>query len=436
MVVAAPVRSNLADYFNENYDSRSRKKSSLTQRFNDGISQKMSSLPKASTLSQQPEPPQEQGGLVAQQMAQSGSQSVAAPDIQTINAQNPQAQQEEIQVGSGALRAPIAAEMGEMTNDPIADMGKAQNRLEATKRAEAAKLAAQQQQGTNTGSALLSGVFEGDGSGSGLDGEQLQYARMIANIGRSRGFSDIDIQTAMATALAESEMRNINYGDRDSVGLFQQRTSQGWGSIQDIMNPTYSINKFYDALSKAARGANPWNTAQNVQRSFDPTGSNYQARWGTAQAAFRSIYGGAMSSPTVGSNGAATWITNNTGKYLDYDGWYEAQCVDLYDFYTTGFVGGKAPMVGYADEIWNNHDRGAYMQIANNQQPRYGDVAVWGRGPGTPMSHVAIVLQDLGNGYVKTLSNNATSAGSKGASAVVTTTKAALLGYLRPRKLA
>lgn len=432
MVVAAPVKSNLADYFNETYDSRSRKKSSLTQRFNEGISQKVSLLP---TPKPEAQAPQQSGGLVAGQMSQSGNQSVATPDIATINSSAPQ-QQEQIQAGGG-LRAPIAAEMGEMTNDPIADMGKAQNRLEATKRQQ--ELLRQQQQmgqGGNSGAALLSGVFDGDGSGSGLDQEQLSYAKMIANIGRSRGFSDIDIQTAMATALAESEMRNINFGDRDSVGLFQQRTSQGWGSVQQIMDPNYSINKFYDALSKAARGANPWNTAQNVQRSFDPTGSNYQARWGVAQNAFRAINGGAMSSPTVGSNGAATWITNNTGKYLDYDGWYEAQCVDLYDFYTTGFVGGKAPMVGYADEIWNNHDRGAYMQIASNQQPRYGDVAVWGKGGATPYSHVAIVLQDLGNGYVKTLSNNATSAGSKGASAVVTTTKASLLGYLRPRKLA
>jgi hypothetical protein len=92
-------------------------------------------------------------------------------------------------------------------------------------------------------------------------------------------------------------------------------------------------------------------------------------------------------------------------------------------------------MVGYAQEIWQNHDPKVYQQVANNQKTQMGDVAVWGAGGNTPMSHVGIIIQDLGNGFVKTLSNNATSAGNKGTSAVVTLSKASLLGYLRPRKL-
>lgn len=53
---------------------------------------------------------------------------------------------------------------------------------------------------------------------------------------------------AIATAIQESSLRNIDYGDRDSVGLFQQRPSMGWGSVEEIMDPYYSTDKFYNAL--------------------------------------------------------------------------------------------------------------------------------------------------------------------------------------------
>lgn len=53
---------------------------------------------------------------------------------------------------------------------------------------------------------------------------------------------------AIATAIQESSLRNIDYGDRDSVGLFQQRPSMGWGSVEEIMDPYYSTDKFYNSL--------------------------------------------------------------------------------------------------------------------------------------------------------------------------------------------
>ncbi len=52
----------------------------------------------------------------------------------------------------------------------------------------------------------------------------------------------------LATALQESRLLNIDYGDRDSIGLFQQRPSQGWGTIEQIMDPVYSTTAFYDGL--------------------------------------------------------------------------------------------------------------------------------------------------------------------------------------------
>jgi hypothetical protein len=284
-----------------------------------------------------------------------------------------------------------------------------------------------------------SGDFTGMGDGSGLDSEQLEFARQIANVGKQRGHSDEDIQIAIMTALAESGLRNLNYGDRDSVGLFQQRTSQGWGSIDQIMNVDYSAGKFYDGL-KGAGGGTAWQRAQAVQRSAFADGSNYQAQWGKAQAAFKSIYSpqqGVSTSPVPGKNGSASWINANYNQYHDFDGRYGAQCVDLYNFYMTGFVGGRSSVgqVNYAQELWGRHDTGALVQIARNQKPQMGDIAIWSNSFNGQGGHVAIVSQDNGNGTIRVLNANATSQGSAGRTTMSNLATGTLLGYLRPRKL-
>ncbi|MBN1174954.1 MAG: C40 family peptidase [Micromonosporaceae bacterium] len=83
---------------------------------------------------------------------------------------------------------------------------------------------------------------------------------------------------AIATALQESTLRNLTYGDRDSLGLFQQRPSQGWGTPEQILDPVHASNSFYDHLVKVPH----WDTiplaqaAQAVQRSAFPSA---YARW-------------------------------------------------------------------------------------------------------------------------------------------------------------
>lgn len=286
------------------------------------------------------------------------------------------------------------------------------------------------------------GQFSGEGfdfdigGDSGLDSEQMNNARQIAAIGKSRGLGDNEIQIAIMTALTESGMKNIAHGDRDSVGLFQQRTSQGWGSVQQIMDPNYSINKFYDSLGKVNyKTMTPWQAAQAVQRSFDPTGSNYQAKYAVAQRAFQNLtpkQAAAMGGP----NAAQNFISQYNNKYLDYDGAYGAQCVDLYNFYTTRFAGGDPMMgrVGYAADIFNNYDPKAFTRLGAGTG-RMGDVAVFNFGPGTPSSHVAIVVGDNGNGTLRVLQSNATAQGSAGNSIISNISKATLMGYLRPTKL-
>jgi hypothetical protein len=77
---------------------------------------------------------------------------------------------------------------------------------------------------------------------------------------------------ALATALQESKLINVEYGDLDSVGLFQQRPSQGWGSAGQILDPRYSAGKFYDRLVKVPQWVTrPLNeVAQAVQQSAFP----------------------------------------------------------------------------------------------------------------------------------------------------------------------
>jgi hypothetical protein len=77
---------------------------------------------------------------------------------------------------------------------------------------------------------------------------------------------------AIATAIQESKLRNLKYGDRDSVGLFQQRPSQGWGTVDQILDPVYATNKFYDALVKidGYESMRITEIAQEVQKSAYP----------------------------------------------------------------------------------------------------------------------------------------------------------------------
>ncbi|WP_212754681.1 hypothetical protein [Nakamurella aerolata] len=107
---------------------------------------------------------------------------------------------------------------------------------------------------------------------------QLQNAATISAVGIAR---DLPLRAriiAIATALQESTLRNLDYGDRDSVGLFQQRPSQGWGTVEQIMDPVYSAGKFYDELVTVPN----WRTdpltevAQAVQRSAFP---DAYAKW-------------------------------------------------------------------------------------------------------------------------------------------------------------
>jgi hypothetical protein len=78
--------------------------------------------------------------------------------------------------------------------------------------------------------------------------EQATNAAAIAQVAWGRGLPERAVVIALATAQQESRLRNLDYGDRDSLGLFQQRPSQGWGSAAQVQDPVYAAGKFYDGL--------------------------------------------------------------------------------------------------------------------------------------------------------------------------------------------
>ncbi len=117
-------------------------------------------------------------------------------------------------------------------------------------------------------------VAEVGGQTAELNPDQAYWAAIIAGVAVQRGLPPRAVTIALATALQESDLRNLDYGDRDSVGLFQQRPSQGWGTVEQIMNPQYAAGKFYDALVKVPnwRTGDVNDVAQAVQRSGVPDG--------------------------------------------------------------------------------------------------------------------------------------------------------------------
>jgi LysM repeat protein len=88
-----------------------------------------------------------------------------------------------------------------------------------------------------------------------LSTEMATNARIIIQVGRELGVPNYGIVIALATAAQESHLRNLDYGDRDSVGLFQQRPSSGWGTVSQIRDPRYSARAFYGGPSSTTPGA-------------------------------------------------------------------------------------------------------------------------------------------------------------------------------------
>jgi len=129
-----------------------------------------------------------------------------------------------------------------------------------------------------------------------LSPEMKTNATTIVRVGQRLGVPDYGIIIALAAAMQESSLRNIDYGDRDSIGLFQQRPSTGWGTKSQLLDPDYAARLFYGGSSNPNRGVtvglleiSGWESlsvtdaAQKVQISAFP---DAYAKWETSARAW------------------------------------------------------------------------------------------------------------------------------------------------------
>lgn len=152
-------------------------------------------------------------------------------------------------------------------------------------------------------------VGQSTGAAYAMDPEQLLNASTIADIAMRRALPQQAVIIALATAQQESKLRNLDYGDRDSIGLFQQRPSQGWGTKEQLIDPLYAGGKFFDALLKVSnwQGIPVAAAAQAVQRSgFPDAYGSWQQRATALAAALTGTTSGQLSCrlahPGIGLN--------------------------------------------------------------------------------------------------------------------------------------
>jgi cell wall-associated NlpC family hydrolase len=145
-----------------------------------------------------------------------------------------------------------------------------------------------------------------------LDTAQIGNAQVIYDVAASMQLPQQAAVIGIATAMQESTLENIDYGDRDSLGLFQQRPSQGWGTPAEIMQPAYAAAKFYDALIQVPG----WQSlpltvaAQDVQRSADP---GAYAQWQPLATALAGTFSGSASAcATDADTGTSVPATGTT----------------------------------------------------------------------------------------------------------------------------
>ena len=181
-----------------------------------------------------------------------------------------------------------------------------------------------------------------DGHTVSLDPEQAEHAGLITAIAVGRGLPARAASIALATAYQESGLRNLGGGDRDSLGLFQQRPSQGWGEPAELLDPAYATNAFYDALVKIEGYQSMEITvaAQAVQRSAFPDAyGDHEKDARTLASALTGNSPGAFSCRLGGEPDATSPDLNESGL----TGRADAVRKSLVDLFGDQQLGGFAP---------------------------------------------------------------------------------------------
>ncbi len=237
------------------------------------------------------------------------------------------------------------------------------------------------------------------------DAEQRANAAVIAATGQEMGAPARAQWIALATAMQESTLRNLSGGDRDSLGLFQQRPSMGWGTPAQIQDPRYSARIFYERLLELPTWAEMTLTvaAQTVQRSAFP---DAYARWEQSAADLLAAVGGAAADVAglacppseagrPGGGGAAA--SGAAGATLEFA---QAQLGKPYVWGATG--PDEYDCSGLTMQAWKaagvqiprvSRDQTKAGQRVPREQAQPGDLVFWSsNGTDSGVHHVALSL--------------------------------------------
>lgn len=239
-----------------------------------------------------------------------------------------------------------------------------------------------------------------------LGEESRAVVGQIIQIGQGRDLAPRAWQIAIQAGMTESGLRNLNYGDRDSLGIFQMRPSMGWGTPAQLQDIDYQINKFYDVLLTVPGwdSMRPGDAAQKVERSAFP--DRYH-KW-EAMAAYLVSTLGNVEDPTGCGTGAASetaakaiaaaeqWLGTpyawgggsidgpgrGTGRGAGVVG-FDCSSLMLYAYHRAGIT---LPRVSYAQ-----FHAGQHVPIAQVQP---GDLVFWADSAGNPAAihHVALYI--------------------------------------------
>ncbi|WP_282071530.1 hypothetical protein [Janibacter hoylei] len=226
--------------------------------------------------------------------------------------------------------------------------------------------------------------------------DQMNHASTIVLLGVKRGLPARAGTIAIATAIQESKLHNLSYGDRDSVGLFQQRPSQGWGTEAQLQDPVYATNAFYDALVKVDGWQDMVITeiAQEVQRSGYPEAyADHEQEGRTIASALSGHSPGGLVCRLDGPEAAGrpdrlvAAITEQTGQTATADG--QSVTVEATDERHGWAVGAWAVAQAKARNITR-------VQVGDRVWTRgSGDSAMeWGSADAAPATHVVITLHE------------------------------------------
>jgi hypothetical protein len=149
-----------------------------------------------------------------------------------------------------------------------------------------------------------------------LSAEQAANAATIAAVGLRDGMDERAVAVAITTAMQESELVNVDYGHHDSLGLFQQRPSMGWGTEEELMDPVYASFKFYEKLQRTDgwRDMTFAEAAQAVQVSAYP---DLYKQWETDASVIAAVLAGGQESGLTCVSGHADEVATEAAALAE-----------------------------------------------------------------------------------------------------------------------